>query len=187
MDAMLRLIDRGIGPRAMSVEAIASEAGVGKATIYRRWPNKDALLLHMLEQVDADAEAELDPTGRSLRDVLVLILDSIRRRKESRAAGTNLAVLAAELRSVPELNAAFHRDVIGPRRAALHQLIADAQQRGEIRPDLDPTLVGELIVGPMLSRTLLHCDEPPADARFSEQIVDAVLEGIAVRRNSQSD
>lgn len=62
MEAMLRLLLRGIALRAMSMEAIVGKAGVGKATLYRRWPSKDALLLHLLERLEAETEEGTDLT-----------------------------------------------------------------------------------------------------------------------------
>jgi AcrR family transcriptional regulator len=178
VEAMLRLMRHGIGLRAMSMEAIVGEAGISKATLYRRWPSKEALLLHLLERLEAETEEETDLTGVPLRDGLFRVLESIRRTYLSERSDTNLAVLTAEIRTLPELNATFLRAVIGPRRQALYDLLSAAQHRGEIRPDLDPVLIGELIVGPVLSRSLLHSDSPQPDARFSKQIVDSVLDGI---------
>ncbi|WP_225100024.1 TetR/AcrR family transcriptional regulator [Streptomyces sp. CoH27] len=178
VEAVLRLMQRGMGLSAMPMEAVAGQAGISKATLYRRWPGKEALLLHVLERLQAEVEEETVLTGVPLREALFRVLESIRRDYLGENSGTNLAVLAAEIRTLPELNEAFLRTVIGPRRQALYDLLAAAQRHGEIRPDLDPALIGELIVGPVLSRSLLHPDAPRPDAEFSRQVVDSVLDGI---------
>ncbi|MET8953794.1 TetR/AcrR family transcriptional regulator [Streptomyces sp. NPDC004393] len=181
VEAMLRLLHRGIGLRAMRMEAIVAEASISKATLYRRWPNKEALLLHVLERLAAEAEDDTDLSALPLRDALLRVLEGVRRTYLSEQCGSNLAVLTAEIRTLPEANAAFLREVIGPRRQALYDLLAAAQRRGEIRAGLPPELIGELIVGPVLSRSLLHGDAALPDAGFSEQIVDSVLHGIVPR------
>ncbi|WP_258574778.1 TetR/AcrR family transcriptional regulator [Streptomyces shenzhenensis] len=180
---MLRLLQRGTCLRAMSVEAVVGEAGVSKATLYRRWPNKEALLLHLLKCLQAEIDEDTDLTGLPLREGLFRVLDSIRRPYLSERSGSNLAVLIAEIRMLPEVNAAFLHTVIGPRRQALHDLLAAAQRRGEIQADLDPLLIGELLIGPVLSRSVLHSDAPAPDARFCRQVVGSVLDGILTPSN----
>jgi AcrR family transcriptional regulator len=179
VEAMLRLMARGSSLASLTVEAIANEAGVGKATIYRRWPDKEALLLHLLVQLEAKAEPVCEhPT---LRETLVAALEGIRLNAVNRRSGTNLALIGAEIRAIPDLYVKYHEAVIAPRRAALRELLQAAQRRGELRDDLDPGLLCELIVGPMLSRAVLHPDASLDDPELSAAMVDAVLEGIAAR------
>ncbi|WP_052438586.1 TetR/AcrR family transcriptional regulator [Streptacidiphilus jiangxiensis] len=182
VEGMLRLLDRGSSLAGLTVEAIAAEAGVGKATIYRRWPDKDALLLHLLTQL----ESKLDPICEraTLRESLIAAVDSIRLNAVNRRSGSNLAMIGAEIRAIPDLYARYHETVIEPRRRALRALIHDAQLRGELRVDIDADLLGELVVGPMLSRAILHPDGSLEDPALATTIVDAVLEGIAVSSNT---
>jgi AcrR family transcriptional regulator len=175
---MLRMLDKGSSLASLTVEAIAAEAGVGKATIYRRWPDKDALLLHLLAQL----ESKLEPISErgTLRESLIGVVESIRLNAVNRRSGSNLAMIGAEIRAIPDLYCRYHATVIEPRREALRELMRAAQERGELRPDLDPDLLGELVVGPILSRAILHPDASIEDPDLAATIVDAVLEGIAL-------
>ncbi|RAG81375.1 TetR family transcriptional regulator [Streptacidiphilus pinicola] len=179
VEGMLRLMAEGSSLAGLSVEAIAAEAGVGKATIYRRWPDKDAMLLHLLQQL----ESKLDPICEraTLRETLIAAVDSIRVNAVNRRSGSNLAMIGAEIRAIPDLYARYHEAVIEPRRRALRELVRAAQLRGELRDDIDADLLGELVVGPMLSRAVLHPDASIEDPSLAATIVDAVLQGVAVR------
>ncbi|MFC1441364.1 TetR/AcrR family transcriptional regulator [Streptacidiphilus sp. N1-10] len=174
--AVLRLIERGYPLALLSVEGIAAEAGVGKATIYRRWPNKEELLLDVLQRID---EPEPPRHDGSVRDALVAVLEFLRQAALARRAHTSLAVLSTELRSMPELYRRYHEKVIEPRRARMRELLARGVESGEIRGDLDLDLLGDLVIGPMLSRTLLRPGAELDDPTLSATIVDTVLQGIA--------
>ena len=176
MEAVLRLLDRGASLGGMSVEGIAAEAGVGKATIYRRWPNKDALLLDVLVRTEL---AEPEYEGGSVRDTLVAIMEFFRRSALARRERASVAAFVDQFRAVPELHKRYHEQVIEPRRVRLRALLAKGVAGGEIRGDVDLDLLGEILVGPMLSRTLLHPDAVLDDPKLSETIVDTLLQGIA--------
>jgi AcrR family transcriptional regulator len=182
---MLRLMAKGSSLASLTVEAIAAEAGVGKATIYRRWSDKDALLLHLLTQL----ESKLDPICErdTLRESLIAAVDSIRLNAVNRRSGSNLAMIGAEIRAIPDLYCRYHETVIEPRRRALRELVHAAQLRGELRDDIDPDLLGELVVGPMLSRAVLHPDASIDDPDLAATIVDAVLEGVAIKPGVSSN
>ncbi|WP_052433884.1 TetR/AcrR family transcriptional regulator [Streptacidiphilus melanogenes] len=185
VEGMLRLLAKGSSLAGLSVEAIASEAGVGKATIYRRWADKDAMLLHLLTQL----ESKVDPICEraTLRETLIAAVDSIRLNAVNRRSGSDLAMIGAEIRAIPDLYCRYHETVIEPRRRALRELVHAAQLRGELRDDIDPDLLGELVVGPMLSRAVLHPDASIDDPTLAATIVDAVLEGVAVKPGISSN
>jgi AcrR family transcriptional regulator len=76
IDAVLEeVIEEGID--GMSIEQVAARAGVAKATVYRRWPNKEALLLEAVTGVEVELPTLV---GTSVRDDLVVLVDSMRRR-----------------------------------------------------------------------------------------------------------
>ncbi|MFC1429774.1 TetR/AcrR family transcriptional regulator [Streptacidiphilus sp. N1-3] len=176
--AVLRLLEQGYPLALLSIEGIAGEAGVGKATIYRRWPNKEELLLDVLQRLD---EPEPDPAllSASVRDALVAALEFLRRAALARRSHSSLALISNELRSMPELYRRYHEKVIEPRRERMRQLLARGVAQGEIRGDIDLDLLGELVIGPMLSRTLLRPGAPLEDPTLSATIVDTLLQGLA--------
>lgn len=174
--AVLSLLEKGYPLALISIEGIAGEAGVGKATIYRRWPNKEELLLDVLQRVD---EPEPPVSQGSVRDALVATLEYLRRSALARRSHSSLALISTELHAMPELYRRYHQLVIEPRRERMRLLLARGVERGEIRADVDLDLLGELVVGPMLSRTLLRPGAPLDDPNLSASIVDTLLQGLA--------
>jgi AcrR family transcriptional regulator len=173
IDAVLRLMEDGESVASLSVERIARTAGVGKATLYRRWPGKDALLLDVMRTLDEPAVA---PRGTCVRDDLVAILERLRRKGLAKRESAVLRTMMSHLTSHPELWREYHDTVIKSQRAVLHEVLRRGVAAGELRDDIDVELLGELFVGPMLSRAILHewRELPPG---LSEQIVDGVLRG----------
>src|SRR5487761_427235 len=127
------LASRGLG--AMSIEEVAARAGVGKATIYRRWPSKGLLALDAFV-VSFRAEQPLPDTG-SLRGDLLSALRLWVRAVTSTPVGRLLASLIAEAQHDPELHAAWRCRVLGPLRAQHRIMLARAVVRGEISPSVD--------------------------------------------------
>ncbi|HEX5566331.1 MAG TPA: TetR/AcrR family transcriptional regulator [Streptomyces sp.] len=177
IEAVLRLLERGTGIDALTMEGIAREAGVGKATVYRRWPGKDALLLDAMRTLD---EPPAVVRGESVRDDLVEFLERLRQRGLARRDSALLRAMASHLHSHPRLWQSYHDTVIRARREMLHTVLRRGMDNGEIRTDLDVEVLGELFVGPMLSRALLH-EWAELPEGLAEQIVDGVLEGARPR------
>ena len=178
IEAALHLLTRGSSLNSISIEGIAAEAGVGKATIYRRWPNKEELLFDVLVRAEPP---EPEYRGGTVRDTLVEILEYLRQSTMARRDPTSFAGAVADLRSTPALYDRYCAQVVAPRRARLRRLIEEGVANGEIRGDVDPDLLGELIIGPMLSRAMLHPDASLDDPDLPAVIVDTVLQGIAPR------
>lgn len=166
------------GYEAMSIEAVTARAGVGKTTIYRRWPSKVELVTEAIQNLHT--ELPFIDTG-NIRDDFITFLKSTFQRPTI-VEGLLLKMLS-EIRTNPEIYQTFHASIIAPRLQQLTKFVQHAQARGEIRSDLDPLFVIDLIAGPALYRLLLSgimTSPPPPD--LPEQIVDAVLHGIAGKR-----
>jgi AcrR family transcriptional regulator len=169
------------GYEAMSIEAVAARAGVGKATIYRRWPSKVELVTEAIRGLHT--ELAFVDTG-NIRDDLITFLRSTFQARPSIIENL-LLKMVSEMRTNPEIYQTFHASIIAPRLQEISRFVERAQARGEIRADLDPLFVIDLIAGPALYRMLLSgimTSPPPPD--LPEQIVDAVLHGIAAERAS---
>lgn len=164
-----------VGYEAMSIEAVAARAGVGKATIYRRWPSKVELVTEAIQTLHT--ELAFVDTG-NIRDDLLTFLRSTFQARPSTIENL-LLKMVSEMRSNPEIYQTFHASIIAPRLQQLSQFVERAQARGEIRADLDPLFVIDLIAGPALYRLLLSgIMTSPPPPNLPEQIVDAVLHGI---------
>lgn len=159
------------GFAGFSVEAVAARAGVGKATIYRRWPTREDLLVAAAEQVMADTPV---PDTGTLRDDLVVWVWDRYRAKESSPASRLLGQVVVEARVNPELQTMLHR-FHERRRTMLIRVVERAEERGEVG-HVDRDLLLDLISGALLHRSLIIGE--PIRRRDVEAIVDAALRGV---------
>lgn len=162
----------------LTVEGIATAAGVGKATIYRRWPNKEALLVDVVGRLE---EPLPEPTGNGARDDLIAMIDYMRRRGLAKRTRWLLKAALGQMHSLPELHSAYRERVIKPRRDAGLDLVRRAIDEGVLRSDLDVDLLGDLLMGPILYRSILWDDSDLEDPELARKMVDSVLEGLAPR------
>lgn len=166
---------------AMSIEAIAARAGVGKTTIYRRWDSKEELVLDAARSLQA--EFPVVDSGNLREDVLRTLKLIWNRSSRSPLLEKLYIRIIGESRANPDLFRFFYERQLGLRLQLFRQMVERAQARGEIRQDLDPMLVLDLFTAPLLARLLVV--EPLAHAPhpddFPEQVVDAVLQGLAPR------
>jgi AcrR family transcriptional regulator len=174
VEGVMRLLEEGVPLAELSIERIARTAGVGKATIYRRWSGKEELFVDVVRTAEPP-DAELP--GTSMRDDLVAFLEQLRQRGLMSRSSALLHSVYAQMKSSPKIWAAYHAAVIEPRRRKQIDILRRGQRSGELREDIDIELMNDMFVGPMLFRTVMRPDaELPAG--LSEQIVDTVLEGL---------
>ncbi|MFE6284207.1 TetR/AcrR family transcriptional regulator [Streptomyces sp. NPDC057877] len=174
IEGTMRLLEDGVPLGELSIERIARTAGVGKATIYRRWRGKEELFVDVLRAAEPP-DPELP--GTSARDDLVVLLEHLRRRGLASRSSAILHNVRAQMKSSPQIWAAYDSTVIAPRRRAGLEVLRRAQRDGELRADLDVELLYDILVGPMLVRSVLRrtADLPEG---LAEQIVDTLLEGL---------
>ncbi|RLV08433.1 TetR family transcriptional regulator [Streptomyces griseocarneus] len=177
VETVLRLLEEGTTIGDLSMERIARETGVGKATLYRRWAGKEELMVDVLRSLDA-ADPELP--GRSAREDLVLLLEGLRRRGLAKRSSVVLRTVLGQVKAQPRLWKEYHDTVILARRETTVAVIRRGMATGELRADLDARLLSELFVGPMLSRAVFHESEELPEG-LAEEIVDAVMEGARPR------
>lgn len=164
-----------VGYQGMSIEDVATRAGVGKTTIYRRWPGKDELIAAAVSRV-TEAGDHAD-TG-SLRGDLLAVVERLRR---SPLSGRTFARLVAELDANPALAPIYRDNVVRPRRAALRAVLRRGVARGELSGDVDLDLAVDMLIGPVMLRGLQEQIDPRRPALSPERLVDALLRGIAAR------
>ena len=170
LEATLGLLADG-GYDGVTMEAVAARAGVGKATLYRRYLGKDAMIVDALATLS-------EPVSRvsrgNVRDDLVALLQATVRTISS-PAGRLLPRLVSAAVDNPGLLERYRAQVVTPRRQGFADVLLRGVQSGELRADLDVEQTIDLLVGPVLYRSLLRPDEPPVPAAG---VVDAVLSGI---------
>ena len=176
LDATLRLLAAG-GYTALTMEAVAASAGVGKATLYRRFPGKEQLVI---EAVASLGEPPEHGSGAGVRDELVALLEAIRRKSDSSLAGKIFPRLLSAGADNPELMRRYREQVLDPRRARFVSVLHRGVQEGLIRPDVDLAYAVDLLVGPMVYRNLIR-NEPPPGPQLAGQIVNDVLVALGPR------
>lgn len=166
--AILRLLGE-VGYSALTMDAVASEAGVGKATIYRRWRTKEELVIDTVSDLNA-AEAVHTDTG-SLDGDLRAILRSLVALVNSPAGAATQALLSS-MQHQPALAEAFRDGPMAVWRAAFDAVWERAEQRGEIQPGMSGSLLAEAIGAPIVQRWLVNGE--PVDDAFADAVVDVV-------------
>jgi AcrR family transcriptional regulator len=177
VEATLELM-ADVGMTALTIEQVACAAGVGKATIYRRWANKDALLVDALATLNDDLP---DVADLPVKDALVEIVDFVRRASTDTRAGRLLPCLVAEGRRHPDVLERYRDIVAQPRRRQLRTILERAIARGELPRSTDIGLVMLMLIGPVLHlRSMAVTDEttPASNRKLSERIVGTVLAGM---------
>jgi AcrR family transcriptional regulator len=173
IEAVLDLLAEGSTIEALSIEAVANRAGVGKATIYRRWPNKETLVIDAIGELKG---AMPEVSGVSVRDDLLALLRPMATASDTRA-GRIIPCLIPEIQRNKELYTRYQR-IVEPRRAMMRQVVRDGMASGQLRADLDVEVVVGLLVAPMIVQTVLKL-QPDLDVhKLPEQIVDALLPGM---------
>lgn len=174
LDTVLGLLSDGQSAAAISIEAVAAKAGVGKATIYRRWPNKDALLIDAVRSMKGPLP---EPAGRSVREDLIALITANRTPRAQRYSKVTACLLPDLLRD-SELARMYH-DFVEPRREVTRQVLRRGIATGELRPDLDVELTQLMLSAPGMIQSMLRLAPAVPDERFAETLVDAVLRGAA--------
>ena len=178
LDATRELLAEEGGVRALTIEAVAARSGVAKTTIYRRWRDKwelalDAAMIDMLTTFD-------DPVDvGDTRKELITFVNSAVRTLGSKPYGPAMQGLVSEVATDPQLAGVYREYVVDPRRRQIQAVIARGIERGDLRPDTDPRLVQELLIGTIYYRLLFS--GPPFGRNLGTQLVDAILDGFRAR------
>jgi AcrR family transcriptional regulator len=165
------------GYRALTMEGVRARAGVGKATIYRRWSSKEELVRDAIVFMHDDLQA---PDTGSLRGDYEGMASLVRSAARRAGAATFMPRLLGETANDPELHAIFYDNLVAPRRAQMRTILQRAMARGEIRDDVDIELMIDLFAGPVIYRLLITRGDLAQLPAINEQL-DALLNGLAPR------
>ena len=145
----------------MSIDAIAQSAGTSKATIYRWWPNKAAIIMEAF-LTSTEADLYVEPTSSPEIDLATRIRRVISMFRS--ANGRIIASVIAEAQSDPEVGAAYREHLLAPRRANIREPIERMIAAQGVTHDVDIDLAIDLIYGPLYERLLLG--HAPLDDAF---------------------
>ena len=167
--AILRLL-ADVGYGALTMDAVASEAGVGKATIYRRWRTKQDLVVDTISDLNR-AEASPPDTG-SLEGDLRQMLRSLVGVINGPTGAATLSLLST-VPHQPALAEAFRNGPLAVWRQSFEQIWARAEARGEVRPGIAGSVAAETTSALLVQRWLLT--GMPVDEAYADEVLDTVV------------
>jgi AcrR family transcriptional regulator len=180
LDAVLGLFAAEVGYDDMSMEMIAAAAGVGKATIYRRWPNKEALLIDAIRRRMHPHAVPPPSPDSPVRESLVYLLEAMRVHLLDEEAGGAYTVLIRESRANSRLWERYNQEVIEPRRDMFRAVLRRGAESGELRADLDVERAMVMLTSTMLFATrMCPVGTPAITAEYPVGLVDDLLRGAA--------
>jgi AcrR family transcriptional regulator len=161
----------------VTAEAIAERAGASKATVYRWWPNKAAVVIEAFREA-TESELPLRETG-SLRADLTNQVRNFARVLSGRG-GRMLRSFIVAARSDPDVAAAFRSIWSDPRRTEAKKMLRQKQVSGQLRKGADLDLVLDSLYGPLYYRFLVKNELP--SQKYAEALAELVIQGLADSR-----
>lgn len=182
--AILRSTLKILGEKGFTdftIEDVAERASVGKATVYRWWPDKGALIADAFAS-SATRKLHFPDTGRIETDMSRQMRQLIKVFRGSQ--GRIVSAILAAGQSDKDLIAAFRERFLWPRRREAYETLRRSIQRGELRKDIDPDLLLDSLYGPIYMRFLLQHDRLTPD--FVDRLCALVLRGARPKRKASS-
>lgn len=170
--AARELLEEG-GLTSVTMEGIAARAGVGKPTVYRAWPNAQAVAMAALMETDEPAPklARTRSAVADLRRQLRAVAEVFATRM-----GRQVTSMIAAASGETELSKVFRNHFILARREEGRALLARAIAQREIRRTIDVDIALDMIYGPIFYRLLMG--HAALDAKFTDAVVDHALKGL---------
>jgi AcrR family transcriptional regulator len=163
-----------VGYESMSIEAIASRAGVGKTTIYRRYTSKEELVADAIESLRNDLT--IPDTGSFWGDMDILI-NHAAQKIDSPLGRQTLALIVSTASSNPQFAEVYWTKYTKVRREALSKVLKRAKSRGEIHKDADIELVIDLLSGSLYYALIFKPITEPVEA-YMRRTMNLLLKGI---------
>jgi AcrR family transcriptional regulator len=178
--ALRLLVEQGYD--GMSMEAVAAAAGVGKPTIYRRYPSKRELVLAAVTRLAASLPPALD-TGDVRVDLLAFLAPAFG-VFQSGVGFAVLGTLLAREREDPALIELFRTRIIRPRMHLAGELLRRGIARSELRADAPVESVVQMLAGAIFAR---HVAGQPADSAWLHGLIDTLWRGLAATPSSATE
>jgi len=158
-----------------SVAAVARRAEVAKGSIYLRWPTREQLILDCAMQVISPIT---HPTGTTLRENFDQLADQWAVAFGRPRAIEVLLRVDADRDEYPELFERIFKHTQQAGNRIVQQVVRDAQERGEINPEVSPTLINRIFVGAMFVEALAHTPAGPVSRAFRRDLVDFLITAL---------
>jgi AcrR family transcriptional regulator len=181
--ATLELLLEG-GYRGLTMEQVRARAGIGKATLYRRYGSKQELVAEAIRHLNQPLD--LPDTGDVRTDILTLAR-SVQAGAERVQFATFVPRLLGESVGDPEMHAIFYENLVAPRRAVMAEVLRRGVARGQLRADLDVELAIDILTGPWVYRLLISGGDPEVLYRADPSaLLELVIGGLAPRPGGDS-
>jgi AcrR family transcriptional regulator len=174
LEAAIALV-REVGYEALTMEAVAARAGVGKATLYRRWEGKELLVAEAIHGIVK--EVPVPDLGSVERDVLAL-MGAVMRMYRDPATGELLSGIVAAMGRSARVAEVVRRGMVARWRHAMREVLRRAADRGELSADADLEVALDLLSGALFYRYLM-LGKPVTEAR-TRAVVATVLRGLGL-------
>jgi AcrR family transcriptional regulator len=175
IEATLSLLAES-GAAGLCIEKVAARAGVGKATIYRRWPGKEDLLLDAIACLKKPLP---EPRGLAVRDDLLALIEAMCEQFADPCHMREFALLLGEGSAYPRLMTRYTETVIEPRREVIRTVLRRGIATGELRADIDVDAALFMMIGAVLAGS--RYGDAPVEPGYAGRVVDEMLSGIAAR------
>lgn len=174
LDATLEVL-ADVGYDRLTMDAVAARAKASKATLYRRWSNKVSLVIDALHHTKGLTDA---PDTGSLRGDLMGIFCGMGGLADNEVVATFASVLTAITRDA-DFAEAFRRDIVGPKIALSRQVWERARDRGELRDDVDLSLLEPALAGIVMHRLFIMGEQPTPE--LITRVIDQIILPAATR------
>jgi len=162
------------GYRGLTMEKVRARAGVGKATLYRRYGSKEELVAEAIRHLNQPIDR---PDTGAVRDDVLAVARSVMAGAERVQFASFVPRLLAEAAGDREMHAIFYENLVAPRRAVMGEVLRRGVERGELRADLDVELAIDILTGPWVYRLLISGGEVyRSDPTI---LLDLILGGLA--------
>jgi AcrR family transcriptional regulator len=172
LKAALSLMDE-VAFAQVTTEAIAGRAGASKATVYRWWPNKAAVVIEAFREAMAP-NLPLRNIGSLSQDLTTQVRNFA--RMLSGRGGRMLRSFIVAARSDSDVALAFRSIWSDPRRAEAKEILRQKQANGQLRKDADLDLVLDSLYGPLYYRFLVKNEAP--SQKYAEALATLVIRGL---------
>ncbi|MEH2375771.1 TetR/AcrR family transcriptional regulator [Nostoc sp.] len=163
-----------VGYQSMSIEAIASRAGVGKTTIYRRYTSKEELVADAIESLRDDLAI---PDSGSFWGDMDILINNAAKKIHSPLGRQTLALIISTASSNPQFAEVYWTKYTKLRREAFAKILERAKSRGEIHKDADVDLIIDLVSGSLYYALIFKPTAEPVEA-YMRRTMNLLLKGI---------
>jgi AcrR family transcriptional regulator len=159
--ALALFLEQGV--EGVTIEQTAKRAGVTRATVYRRWPSREALLAQAIARVREEVEQSLGAwEDAPLAELLGWLVEAAPRALARPAARKLLARLIGSVASHPQLISSYWNETLLPRRQAFAKILEGERTRGSLPPSIDADVLQDLIAGALLWHVMIQPGERSA-------------------------